>query len=163
MTTMSIRTSIKHPERSQPRVFGPMLTAQSRWMLYALTTLLVATGAAWLIAHFGRSEDALPSPVEPWSMKLHGAAAMAAIFAMGAMLQRHLLPGWRMRRNRVAGIAMCVAISLLVVTGYGLYYFDGEWLRSRDEWLHWSGGFALPVVLATHVVVARMSRRSKKR
>lgn len=58
-----------------------MLTAQSRWMLYALTTLLVATGAAWLIAHFGRSEDALPSPVEPWSMKLHGAAAMAAIFA----------------------------------------------------------------------------------
>lgn len=163
MTNMSIRTSIKHPTRPQPRVFGPALTAQSRWTLYALTTLLVATGAAWLIAHFGRSEDALPSPVEPWSMKIHGAAAMAAIFAMGAMLQRHLLPGWRMRQNRVAGMAMCVAMGLLVVTGYGLYYCDGEWLRWGDERLHWGAGFALPLVLATHVVVGRMSRRRRQK
>ena len=139
-----------------------MLTAQSRWMLYALTTLLVATGAAWLIVHFGRSDDALPSPVEPWLMKIHGAAAMTALFVLGAMLQRHLLPGWRTRRNRVAGFAMCAALSLLVMTGYGLYYFDGEWLRWGDERMHWGAGFALPVVLATHVAVARMSRRRKK-
>lgn len=48
-----------------------------------------------------------------------------------------------MRRNRVAGAAMCVTLGLLVLTGYDLYYFDGDMLRRVDEWLHWGCGFFL--------------------
>ncbi|WP_175817937.1 hypothetical protein [Burkholderia diffusa] len=149
---------MKQPTKLQLRVFGPMLAASSRRAIHTLTILLVATGSAWLLAHYGRQDDALPSPVEPWSMKIHGAAAMCAIFAIGTMVHRHVLPGWRMRRNRVAGIATCVMLGMLAVTGYGLYYFDGETLRRIAEWFHWSAGFALPGVLAWHIVRGRRQR-----
>lgn len=150
---------MKHSTKPQPRVFGPMLPYPSRWSLYALTALLVATGSAWLIAHYGRPDDTLPSPIEPWSMKVHGAAAMATIFALGTILHRHLLPGWRMQRNRIAGISMCIALGSLVVTGYGLYYFDGDTLRWIAQRLHWGVGFALPIVFAGHVAAARRLHR----
>ncbi|WP_272544852.1 hypothetical protein PPH94_019570 [Burkholderia cepacia] len=154
---------MKQPTKPQSRVFAPMLGLPSRRTLYVLTALLVATGTAWLFAHFGRQDDALPSPVEPWSMKIHGAAAMIAIFMAGTMVHRHVLPGWRMRRNRVAGIAMCIALGSLAATGYGLYYFDGETLRWLTERLHWGAGFLLPAVFAGHVCAARKSRRAKPR
>ncbi|CAB3783874.1 hypothetical protein LMG28614_01749 [Paraburkholderia ultramafica] len=141
------------------RAPGPKLTRPSRWTLYVLITLLAATGFAWLLAYYGRSDEALPSPIEPWSMKIHGASAMGVIFAVGTMMQRHFLPGWRTGRNRAAGVAMCIALSLLAVTGYGLYYFDGDTLRWIAEWLHWGAGCVLPIALATHVVAARASRR----
>lgn len=150
---------MKHPQQQYARIPGPRLTGLSRRTLYVLITLLLATGFTWLFAHFGRSDEALPSPIEPWSMKIHGAAAMGAIFAVGTMLQRHLLPGWRAGRNRAAGAAMCIALGLLAMTGYGLYYFDGDALRSITEWLHWGAGCVLPVALVTHVVAARASRR----
>lgn len=67
-----------------------------------------------------------------------------------------------MGRNRAAGIAMCIALGLLSVTGYGLYYFDGDTLRRVTEWLHWGAGCALPIVLTTHVVAARVSRRGNQ-
>lgn len=153
---------MKQSTHPPSRAFGPMLASHSRWTLYLLTALLVVTGSAWLFAHYGRQDDALPSPVEPWSMKIHGAAAMIVIFAIGTMVHRHVLPGWRMRRNRVVGIAMCIALGLLAVTGYGLYYFDGEMPRRIAEQLHWGAGFLLPSVFATHVVVARMARRRKR-
>jgi hypothetical protein len=153
---------MKQSTHPQPRVFGPMLAVRLRWTLYALTAVLVASGAAWLIAHYARSDDALPGPVEPWSMRIHGAAAMCAIFAIGTLLQRHLLPGWRMRRNRVAGVAMCVSLGLLAVTGYGLYYFDGEMLRKIAERMHWIAGFALPGIFVSHVAVANMTRHGKR-
>lgn len=140
-----------------------MLAAPWRWTLYALTTLLLLTGAAWLLAHFGRQDDTLPSPIEPWSMKIHGAAAMAAIFAFGTMLHRHLMPGWRTQRNRIAGIAMCAALGLLAVTGYGLYYFDGDILRRVTERVHWIAGFAFPAVLFAHVAGARAFVRQRMR
>jgi cation transport ATPase len=154
---------MKQPKNTQSGMFAPMLASSSRRTLYVLTALLVVTGATWLAAHFGRSDDALPSPVEPWSMKLHGAAAMIAIFMAGTIVHRHVLPGWRMRRNRAAGIAMCIALGSLAATGYGLYYFDGEMLRWIAERLHWAAGFLLPAVFACHVGVARMSRRGKRR
>lgn len=149
---------MKQPTKPQSRVFAPMFAPRSRRTLYVLTALLVATGTAWLFAHFGRQDDALPGPVEPWSMKIHGAAAMIMIFMAGTMVHRHVLPGWRMQRNRVAGIAMCIALGLLAATGYGLYYFDGETLRWLAERLHWGAGFLLPAVFAGHVGAARKSR-----
>ena len=130
-----------------------------RRTLYLLLATLVASGAAWLVAHYTRPDDALPSPVEPWSMKLHGAAAMGAIFIAGALLHRHVLPAWRARRNRAAGAAACLALGALLVSGYGLYYFDGEGLRRVTERLHWITGFGLPALLLWHVLKGRRSRR----
>ena len=48
---------------------------------------------------------------------------------------------------------------LLAVTGFGLYYFDGEPLRSVTEWLHWIVGGLSGAVFIWHLLAARRTRQ----
>lgn len=138
---------------------GLRLPSRLRTVLFLLLIALVGTGAAWLIAHYGRPEDSLPGPIEPWSMKLHGGAAMVCLFVVGALLYRHILPAWRLGRNRMAGLFTCVSFASLTISGYGLYYFDGDFLHRVTERLHWASGIALPALLVWHIVNGRRARR----
>jgi len=133
-----------------------------RVALYLLLTVLLISGAAWLGLHLNRSDDALPSPYEPWLMKIHGAASMLIIFFSGTLLYGHMLNAWHQGRNRSAGLVMAGSFLLIALTGYGLYYFDGELLRRVTEWLHWAVGFGLPLLLWWHVALGRKERQLRK-
>lgn len=141
---------------------GLRLTPRLRAVVYLLLAILIVTGANWLIAHFCRPADSLPGPIEPWSMKVHGGAAMAFLFLVGALLYRHIVPAWRSRRNRVAGIGTCVSFAALAITGYGLYYFDGDLLHCLTERLHWAAGIALLALLVWHIVNGRRARSMRR-
>ncbi len=132
-----------------------------RRALYALLLLLVLTGAIWLLLHKTRSEDAMPSPLEPWLMKLHGAMAMLMTFVAGTLLYGHILNAWHQRRNRFAGTITALGFLSIALSGYGLYYFDGELVRQITEWLHWIVGFGLPALLWWHIVCGRKAGRAQ--
>jgi hypothetical protein len=149
----------------KPRMHHPLqhplrLGRFRRRSLYLLFAVLVASGAVWLWLHQGRADDSLPSPLEPWLMKLHGAAAMLTIYLAGTMLHGHMLNGWHRHRNRASGGMAAGMLLLLVVSGYGLYYFNGDALRGLTEWLHWIVGFAAPLLLGWHI---RRGRRAMAR
>jgi hypothetical protein len=127
------------------------LDSLRRRALYALLAILVGSGAVWLCVHWRRADDALPSPLEPWMMKLHGGAAMMTIYLAGTMLYGHMLGAWRRRHNRGTGAVAAATLLLLASSGYGLYYFGGATLRQATEWLHWVLGFAVPLLLWWHV------------
>ena len=137
---------------------GSRLTPRLRSAVYLLLVVLVVSGTAWLIAHLCRPQDALPGPIEPWSMKVHGGAAMAFLFLGGALQYRHILPAWSLRRTRVAGMSTCASFVALAMTGYGLYYFDGDVWHRLTERLHWAAGIALPALLALHIAMGRKAR-----
>jgi hypothetical protein len=141
--------------RPVPRTFSPQtgirLDALRRWALYGLLASLVVSGAVWLFVHLRRADDALPSPLEPWLMKLHGGAALLTIYLAGTMLYGHMLNAWQRRRNRGSGGTAAAAMLMLALTGYGLYYFGGDALRRGTEWLHWIFGFAVPLLLWWHI------------
>ena len=101
--------------------------------------------------------DELPHPAEPWSLKLHGAAAMAILIILGTLLPTHVRFAWHARRNRPNGIALLAFFVLLVVTGYGLYYLGDERLRSWTSWLHLGIGIALPAMIILHIWSGRRS------
>ncbi|MDQ2926723.1 MAG: hypothetical protein ABI330_10870 [Caldimonas sp.] len=156
---------MKRRQRRPPSLLqqSTKLGAIRRCGLYALVAALAATGAAWLWLRVGRADDALPSPLEPWMMKLHGAAAMLLIYLSGTMLFGHMVNAWRRGHNHGSGAIAAATLLLLGLSGYGLYYFGGDSLRRGTEWLHWGAGFALPLLLAWHVrrgrrAVARASR-----
>jgi hypothetical protein len=94
-------------------------------------------------------------PVRSWSMKLHGAAAMAFLVLFGGLLQGHIRRALRSRRNLLLGWSMLATNLVLVVTGYGLYYFTGENVREACSSVHWLVGFALAAVFLAHVEVGR--------
>jgi MFS family permease len=132
-----------------------------RWQrrsVYGVSAWLAATGALWLLAHylmrtvaeFGESVH----PLEPWSMKLHGAGAMLALFFTGSLVNTHIRRALKARRNLYSGWSMISVLIALTVSGYALYYIASE--HSRPIWsaAHWIVGLVFPLLLIVHIALA---------
>jgi len=50
--------------------------------------------------------------------------------------------------------------AVLVVTGYALYYVNGELLRQSAEILHWVAGGIVCIALWVHIVIGRRKRKA---
>lgn len=154
----AFKQSLHHPSRASVAA-GMRLPHWQRRSFYAVFGILLLSGIAWLAAHFFlRTSGAFgPTihPLEPWSMKLHGAAAMLALWLVGTLLQLHIRRGLAAGRNLSAGWSMIGLLFLLSLTGYALYYVAGE--ESRPFWsvAHWAGGLLLPLLIWLHVATGR--------
>ncbi len=145
---------LPHPPRLAFRV-----SRQRRRALYAAFALLLLTGVVWLVLRWSDVEPETQAPWLAWSMKLHGAAALAGTFLVGTLWSAHIRHAWTRQRNRVAGSLFGAAVVLLALTGYGLYYFNGEALRGAAEWLHWIAGLALGLLFWLHLSWGRRGAR----
>ena len=130
-----------------------------RYCLSIVLALLFLSGAAWtywnyLVAHSGDFE----AGARTWSMKIHGAAAMAILVLIGTLLTGHVKLAWRARRNRGNGALLLGVFGILTITGYGLYYAGGEELRAWTSWIHLSVGLSIPVLVVLHVALGKKTR-----
>lgn len=132
-----------------------------RWQriaLYVTGALLVLTGVVWLAVHYsiGAGAGQLPHPLESWSLRLHGLAAMAGLFVFGLLAAAHIPQGWRLshRRRRLAqrrsGVLLCAGGAVLATSGYLLYYFAPETVRPALGWAHAIVGLATAALVASH-------------
>ena len=134
------------------------LVVWQRRTLYATGVLLLATGGVWLGVHYGIGAGAgeLPHPLEAWCLRLHGLAAFASLFVLGALAAAHVPQGWRLSHRqrwaaqRSTGLALCVLGALLAASGYLLYYFAPDAVRPALGWAHAGIGLAMAVLIATH-------------
>ena len=133
-----------------------------RWAVYTAFALLLATGAAWLMADqfkdgaYGELWQAAGANL----LMLHGGAAMATLLLLGALFPLHMQRTWRARKNRMTGVAMVTFNTMLVVTSFGLYYLGSEKLRPWISDAHIVVGLALPLLFAIHVVLGRRGSKS---
>jgi hypothetical protein len=145
------------------------LDAAARWSLYAIVTLLVASGGGWIAIHYsdvvlpGRIDEFARLASEALALKLHGVAAFATLLAFGAMLATHALRGWALRHNRVSGSAIVSILTVLTVSGYALYYLVDDHTRPPISLLHWVLGLAFVPALVAHIALGRRSRRTAPR
>ncbi|HMN84235.1 MAG TPA: DUF4405 domain-containing protein [Burkholderiaceae bacterium] len=133
-----------------------------RRLLHASAWLLAASGVAWLGIHYlwGAGAGELPHPLEPWLIRLHGAAAFAALFVAGVLSAGHIPNGWRltapkMRRadlagQRRTGLAMTTLGAAAVFSGYLLYYFAPEPVRPSLGWVHAIIGLTMALLVPLH-------------
>lgn len=89
-------------------------------------------------------------PLEPWSLKLHGAFAFAVIWVFGLLWGVHVTTAWPLGRRRWSGGVMTGVLWWLTVSGYLLYYVSDETARSLISLLHWTVGLAGPLVFFWH-------------
>jgi peptidoglycan/LPS O-acetylase OafA/YrhL len=132
------------------------LVAWQRRALWLSGAVLLLSGAAWLAIHYGRSDDALPSPLEAWLMRLHGFASFAALFIFGALAAGHVPQGWRLSdesawaSQRTTGLLLCVLAGSLAVSAYLLYYFAPDSIRPSLGWVHSGLGATMAVLVLVH-------------
>lgn len=151
----------------KPPQFTLRLPRWHEWLTYAAATILVISGAAWLLLdRFGKVEgDFGPEPNRalPWLLLVHGAAAYAFTIVAAMLVPVHMRLGWISGRNRPSGLVLIGFSSFLLLSGLGLYYSTAEALRSIVSLAHWLIGFALPVPIIIHLVRGKASRPSGKR
>ncbi len=141
--------------------------AAARRALYATIVALTGSGIWWLCVHFGanliaaRSDEFGRLASEALALKVHGAAAFATLFALGAISANHVRRGWTLNRNRVSGSLVIAAAILLTVTGYALYYLVSDETHAPVSALHWVAGLALVPVFIGHIVASRRARRTR--
>jgi FtsH-binding integral membrane protein len=121
------------------------------------------TGIGWLVSHYlfarhGEFGD-LPSPWEPWWLRLHGAAMMAFLVSFGALLPGHIAHGLRRRRNATTGVLMLAVVAALTLSGYALYYAGDGSLRAWLGTAHWVVGLAAAASLTLHAWIGRRRTR----
>jgi hypothetical protein len=132
-----------------------------RWQWQALVLtglLLLASGGIWLAVHhtIGAGAGELPHPAEVWAVRVHGLAAFASLFVLGALAAAHIPQGWRIthRRRRCGqrrtGTLLCVFGALLVLSGYALYYFAPEAVRPALGWAHAAAGAGMALLALVH-------------
>ncbi len=112
-----------------------------RLALHASFTILAASGVAAELAPAWRSA----------LMRVHGAAAMVALLAIGGLLVQHVTKGWAERRNRCTGAIVLAGALWLAMTGYVLYYSGSDELRAFAGSTHLWIGIALAVALGLHI------------
>ena len=138
---------------------GIQLSPRHKRWFYSVAGLLFLSGAGWVLFDWLAGCDEARAEffhsLKSWSLRLHGAAAMAFLIALGILIPTHIRRGWQSRRNRANGVFFVTVMALLVATGYGLYYFGDERWRSAASWIHLVLGFAAPVLLAWHIWLGR--------
>lgn len=136
------------------------LSPRRRWTVYGVFTALLITGLVWLALHFFDEGSESGMQALAWSMKLHGAAAMLSLYLFGMLWGPHIRNAWVRRRNRTAGAMLGTLTVALVLTGYALYYVNGELMRQSAEVLHWSAGMVVCIALWIHIAIGRRKRKS---
>jgi hypothetical protein len=81
----------------------------------------------------------------------HGISACLTVFLFGTISMGHIRLGWILGKNKSTGIGNVFTLSLLILTGLGLYYGSEE-IRDLVVLLHWLAGFGFIVVLILHLL-----------
>ncbi|MFI4939896.1 MAG: hypothetical protein ACHP7O_06090 [Burkholderiales bacterium] len=125
-----------------------------RW-IYATGGILFFSGIGWLIFHYffaGTNEFGVARhPSEPWWLRLHGAAAMGFLVAIGSLLPGHIVRAWHLRKNYRSGVLILALVVALILTGYCLYYLGDEQSRPWISMAHWAVGIVSGLGFLLHV------------
>ena len=134
---------------------GIKLHPLHRLLIVVTSILLFLSGLCWLIIHYILAVGDPFSPwqlfIAPWSMKLHGALSMIFLIAFGSLIEGHILQGIKSKKHIRSGLSMLGSSALLILTGYGLYYFSGETARQSTSIIHSIIGIAFGVIMLIHI------------
>ncbi len=138
---------------------------RAKILLHGNVLLSFASGALWFSLHrWGQIEGEFgpePNPLAPWLIKIHGASAFLALIGLGYLLATHVHVAWRTRLNRVFGLTLLMVIIALGLSGYMLYYGQGETVHEITRWVHLTLGMLLPLTLALHVWRGHRDRKCR--
>jgi len=140
---------------------SPRLSRRHEWLVWLILGATWGSGLLWLVFHYWLMQNGefgpLPHPLEGWWLRLHGAGAFATLWLLGLLWAVHMTRAWPLSLRRRTGLGMGVTASVLVLSGFLLYY-GGESLRAYAAPLHWGLGLAtLPLALL------HMRRRTQAR
>ncbi len=125
------------------------LTFRQRFFTHLTFFTLFFSGIVWLILEFTNPE--IFRDIRVYSLRLHGAASFGFLIVFGMVLSTHISFNWQVKKNRrISGIILTTILTILILSGYLLYYLGGEEIRAFTSYLHWIGGIFCSLIFAIH-------------
>ena len=127
--------------------------------VFTTTAVVGLSGLLWLILHDMIEVES--GDATHVLLILHGVSSYVILVVIGSLLPRHVRSGWVRRRNLVTGITVTAVMTILAVTGLGLYY-GSEDLHGPVKWLHVIFGLGCFALFPAHALIgARLGRSSE--
>lgn len=134
--------------------------------LYLSLGILLISGVIWLVAHYLLFQESdfelVRSPLEPISMKIHGAIVPIFMLGLGALFPIHISRAYKAGINLTTGISTLLLLGCLIITGYLLYYSGDENFRQWSSVAHSVLGLMLAPFLIVHIVRGRVLMGSQR-
>lgn len=131
-------------------------------VMYGASALWLS-GAIWMVLHYFFSAvtefGVTPNAWEPFTIRIHGALAMLMLFMFGWIGGTHVAVRWRQWRANLDGLVLLVVTTLLVVSGYSLYYLVDDSQRHVVSLIHQVIGGVIVFVAVIHWSKARTNSR----
>ena len=141
---------------------GLQLSRRHRRIFYSAGAALFISGVAWAWANhldeIARASETVRN-LKPTLLEIHGYSAMAFVLLLGTLLPGHVRRAWHAGKNRGGGALFLIAVSLLTLSGYALYYIGGEKLRDAASNFHLWLGIVAPALLIWHIWQGRQATR----
>lgn len=90
---------------------------------------------------------------------LHAFSSILTLVLVGALASIHMRQGWVKRQRRLTGVIMITSLTLLSLTGLGIYYLGSEKLAFVSGVSHLVVGVLLFFVATLHILTKRMNSR----
>jgi hypothetical protein len=136
-----------------------------RATVYGAFAALWASGTLWLVLHYAFAQQTafgpVPSPWEALTVHLHGLLAVAGVFLLGWVTAEHISARWGLPGARISGYVLTAAATMLVISGYALYYTIDR-LHDAFALTHEILGSAALVLALAHWVPRGRGRRSRQ-
>lgn len=97
------------------------------------------------------------------ALQVHGAMAFLMMIGFGFVLGAHVPRSWKTKKKRRTGILLVAMPSLLVISGYLLYYIAEDTFREWLEYIHLAIGFLLPFILLLHIAMKVNYKNCRKK
>jgi len=135
------------------------ISKKVQWSLFTAFAISFVTGVLFFVLKtWFLVEGDFGLEKHPWQfplLKIHAASAFSIILLYGALWSTHVQFGWRSKRSRYTGVAICSVIGLQLISAYLLYYLSDQAVRLVTEYIHLAVGVSLPIALGVHIVLGR--------
>ena len=112
---------------------------------------LLFSGIVWLIFNFYLDFDSPLRFLNMWNLKLHGISAFGFLISFGMILSTHISFNWHVKKNRrISGIILVIIFSMLILSGYFLYYSGSDVIRDFCSYSHWILGLICSILFTIH-------------
>ena len=139
-------------------MMGPL----ERWLTNGSTFLVAGSGIVYgVMKYLMRSDDpyaVVNHPLQPWALDLHVVAAPLLVFALGMMMQHHIvgqLSRGAGRSGRGTGLVAVFCMAPMVATGYLIQVFTNDRARLACVVVHIVTGVVYTLMFLAHVVRSR--------
>lgn len=123
-----------------------------RWQRWGVTLGMSACALSGLLFLLGQEFDVASNLLGGrYMLTVHGVSANLAVFLFGTVVVGHVRVGLSFRRQLFTGISNLLALSVLMVSSWLLYYGSEAW-RDDTVCVHWVVGLLFIIILFAHLM-----------